>query len=112
MKTVDKIAKLCAMEKIKPSKMMSDIGLTRAAYSAWKNGKQNASESSLALIADYYDIEPSLLADDDKDTIVFESLVQESRRRKEEAILNVWRSASRQQQRLILSSALNIVDNT
>jgi transcriptional regulator with XRE-family HTH domain len=112
MTTVQKISKLCAINNTTPSRMMSDIGLTRAAFSAWKNGKQKASDSSIALIANHFNISTSDLLDDDTSEVAFAATISEktSGTQKERIMLSIFRNATKEQQSRIIAAALDICD--
>lgn len=112
MTTAEKIIKLCAINNTTPARVMNDVGLTRAAFSAWKNGKQKASDSSIARLAERFGVVPDQLRDDDSDEVIFTSSLNDAgETQKERILLSIFRTATKEQQTQIIAEALRICDN-
>lgn len=98
MTTVEKILKLCNEKGVTPSKMMEDIGLSRATFSSWKIGRTTPKQATLMKISEYFNIPEEQL--EGTETIQLST--------KEEILLKIFRECSEEQKRQIISSALEI----
>lgn len=82
------------------SDMLTSCGITRQAYSNWRTGKRNPRQKNLQKIADY-------LGKSVEDLASNTELVPESA--KEKTLLQIFKTASKEQQDQIIIASLDIV---
>lgn len=102
MTTYQRITILLTLRGSSTAEMLSACGITRQAYSNWKCGKRNPRAESLQKIADFIGVTVEDLISEKSD-IVPESV-------KEKTLLQLFRSATPDQQDMILIATLNIMN--
>lgn len=95
----DNFVGLCAKFDKAPSKVARDIGLSNAAATTWKNGKQ-PSEVTLIKLANYFSVSVAELTKEAAEKEKKTTLQAESEVDKE--MFALWKSAGEEERRLVL----------
>ena len=110
-----KFEKLCKEKKVSPSKVASDIGLSKSSATYWKRGSEPRAEV-LFKISDYFNVSPLYFFDEDEkeniqsDQEIMEAYDGNKKIDKEEANLLIFDNALQMQATNTFSKGIDIAD--